>query len=282
MELWYQRMERKQVEKILVSAMGALGHKRLVAGMRSARARDSKSAVRKLTEVVDGHRRFRADPPDLIRPEFSDTVMAQLTAVFDGYRESLTGERRVLFDRFRVVDFAHKVVGVGSVGLYSWAVLLEGNDEDDVLVLQFKQAESSVLESLVGGEARPRGSSRRRGPAAHAGGVGCLPRLDDEPQRRRVLRAPAARHEVVARGDGGEDRGPHRLCPADRRHARARPRPLRRTRRRSPGISARARSPTARSPTSESPTPTWPSRTTRTSSGRSPAAGSRRGRRAIE
>jgi uncharacterized protein (DUF2252 family) len=45
-----------------------------------------------------------------------------------------------------VIDIGHKVVGVGSVGLLAWVLLLQGRDHDDILVLQVKQAQHSVLE----------------------------------------------------------------------------------------------------------------------------------------
>src|SRR5262249_38861705 len=64
------------------------------------------------------------------------------------YRESLSPERKVLIDRYQVMDIALKVVGVGSVGtVCAVALLMAAND--DVLFLQIKQAGPSVLESYV-------------------------------------------------------------------------------------------------------------------------------------
>jgi uncharacterized protein (DUF2252 family) len=62
------------------------------------------------------------------------------------YRRTLASDRKVLFDRYRPVDMARKVVGVGSVGLFSWVVLMIGQDEKDPLVLQIKEAQESVLQ----------------------------------------------------------------------------------------------------------------------------------------
>jgi len=45
---------------------------------------------------------------------------------------------------------ARKVVGVGSVGTRAWMTLLLGRDSDDPLILQFKEANSSVLEPYLG------------------------------------------------------------------------------------------------------------------------------------
>ena len=63
------------------------------------------------------------------------------------YRRSLTPERRVLLERYRLADAAYKVVGVGSVGtLCGVALMVSGNGE--TLRLQFKEATRSVLEAF--------------------------------------------------------------------------------------------------------------------------------------
>jgi uncharacterized protein (DUF2252 family) len=69
-----------------------------------------------------------------------------------GYRESLIPARRLLLDRFEVVDYAIKVVGVGSVGTYCGILLLMSGNGDP-LFLQFKQARQSVLEPYCGASA---------------------------------------------------------------------------------------------------------------------------------
>jgi len=65
------------------------------------------------------------------------------------YGKSLAPERRLLLDRYRLVDFAFKVVGIGSVGLdCGIALLISGNG--DPLFLQIKEARRSVLEPYCG------------------------------------------------------------------------------------------------------------------------------------
>jgi uncharacterized protein (DUF2252 family) len=63
-------------------------------------------------------------------------------------------------DRYRYVDLAHKVVGVGSVGTRCWIVLLLGHDRNDPLFLQVKEAGPSVLAPFVG-RSRYRNQGRR-------------------------------------------------------------------------------------------------------------------------
>ncbi|HEX7442441.1 MAG TPA: DUF2252 family protein, partial [Acidimicrobiales bacterium] len=66
------------------------------------------------------------------------------------YRRSLSGDRRKLVERYRFVELARKVVGVGSVGTRAWVALLVGRDDDDPLFLQIKEAEASVMEAHLG------------------------------------------------------------------------------------------------------------------------------------
>ena len=84
----------------------------------------------------------------------SDTEhdFADVSDVTESYRGTLTRDRRHMVDRFRVVDAARKVVGVGSVGTGCFIALLEGPDHPatDLIVLQIKEAQPSVLEPYVG------------------------------------------------------------------------------------------------------------------------------------
>lgn len=70
--------------------------------------------------------------------------------VMQGYRDSLPYERRYLLDRFTLVDVARQVVGVGSVGMQVYLLLLEGRTGTDLLFLQIKQAGPSVYEQHLG------------------------------------------------------------------------------------------------------------------------------------
>jgi uncharacterized protein (DUF2252 family) len=68
---------------------------------------------------------------------------------FRAYRATLQADRRHLLERFRIVDAARKVVGVGSVGTRAFIVLLQGRDQQDPLFLQIKEATASVLEKYL-------------------------------------------------------------------------------------------------------------------------------------
>jgi uncharacterized protein (DUF2252 family) len=104
--------------------------------------------VAKYTEVVDGAIRLKTDPP-VISP-VSRRTAAAVTVALRGYVESLSVERRAYLAAYRVVDVAHKVVGVGSVGTYDYIVLLTGDGERDQLLLQVKEAEPSAVKTALG------------------------------------------------------------------------------------------------------------------------------------
>src|SRR5262249_55359526 len=117
---------------------------------------DSLRAFAKLTELVDGEPRIVSDPPlivplaDLVPAGEEQQVREAFQTLIRSYRRTLPADRRMLIERYRYVDAAHKVVGGGSVGTRAWIVLLLGGDKDDPLFLQAKEAEASVLEPFLG------------------------------------------------------------------------------------------------------------------------------------
>ena len=135
---------------------------------KRAKRRTSAGAARKLTHSVDGHLQIIEDPPVRIRlaslrPD--EAVSEQVVGVLQRYHDSLPYERRHLLDRFTFVDGARQVVGVGSVGMRVYLVLLEGRNGDP-LFLQVKQAGRSVYEKFLGASPYPRSTDGQR-EAAH-------------------------------------------------------------------------------------------------------------------
>ena len=92
--------------------------------------------------------RLRTDPP--VITAVSRRTAAAVTAALRPYLESLSVERRAYLAAYHVVDVAHKVVGVGSVGTYDYIVLLMGDGEHDELLLQVKEAEPSAVRTALG------------------------------------------------------------------------------------------------------------------------------------
>lgn len=141
LEVWYESVD---ADSLLPLVRSDHHRRRVQSSLTRARRRTSLQALGKLTEIVDGRRRIITDPP-LLEPAGAPD-MASLRKIFSDYRSTLSEERRLLLDRYRFVDAARKVVGVGSVGTRCFIVLLTGRDADDPLFLQIKEARPSVLE----------------------------------------------------------------------------------------------------------------------------------------
>jgi uncharacterized protein (DUF2252 family) len=156
LDVWYARLEADDIMRQLqASARGADQKRRLRRGeevIAKAAARTNLQAAGKLTQLVDGQRRFVRQPPvlellvDLLPDDQRHRLEHGLADLVASYAESLLPERRSLLSQFQVTDMARKVVGVGSVGTRCWILLLVGRDVQDPLILQAKEAQPSVLE----------------------------------------------------------------------------------------------------------------------------------------
>jgi len=166
LEVWYAHLAEDELQKGISSAAaeasktkkGAKVARRAEKSARrnaaKARTRDSLQALSKLAELVDGQYRIVSQPPIVVPARDVDAayglsqeqVEHALHAQFRAYRATLRDDQRQLLERFRFVDLARKVVGVGSVGTRAFIVLLQGRDQGDPLFLQVKEATASVLE----------------------------------------------------------------------------------------------------------------------------------------
>src|SRR3954470_324410 len=149
LEIWYDLITADALLRLFEPEERERAAQRLA--KRAAR-RTSVGAARKLTRVVDGHLRIIEDPPIRVRPpeDFAtDALIGAAAEIVQAYHDSLPYERRYLFDRFTVVDVVRQVVGVGSVGMQVYLVLLEGRRGTDPLFLQIKQAAPSVYEPYL-------------------------------------------------------------------------------------------------------------------------------------
>ena len=158
LDIWYDQTTAADIERELFEGLRSTNAKadvkdarqRLNALFAKTRGKDQLKATAALTAFVDGEWRIRDDPPVVTHIE-TPGGPAALAKTFSDYRATLAENRRELVERYRFVDFALKVVGVGSVGTRCFIVLLEGRDQDDPLILQAKEATASVLEPYVEG-----------------------------------------------------------------------------------------------------------------------------------
>jgi len=157
-EVWYSRRDVDEISRALESEASGADRRRLAKNVARAQDRDSLRALSKLTEVRDGQIRIASRPPLLVPIEEMaasegidpDELSSMLAHLLASYRDTLEDSARALVERYRYVDAAHKVVGVGSVGTRSWIALLLGRGKSDPLILQLKEAGPSVLEPFAG------------------------------------------------------------------------------------------------------------------------------------
>ena len=155
LEVWYSHLDIESAIQEYGSQFKPKMVKRTEKNVAKARTKDSMTAFSKLTEVVDGKARIVDQSPlivpiaQLVQGRERDEMFEELRQLLRGYRETLAFDRRVLLEEFELMDFARKVVGVGSVGTRAYIALLLGRDGQDPLFLQMKEAEASVLEEFL-------------------------------------------------------------------------------------------------------------------------------------
>ena len=142
LELWYQRIDATQVAELHFEALG-----KSTSDAPPHPVTDH--LFPKLTEAVGKTRQIKEELPLVFRPRRGDRTITNVRRLLAQYRATLSADRRMLLDRFELVDVAIKVVGVGSVGTRCAVALLMGSDKDS-LFLQLKEARASVLEPYAG------------------------------------------------------------------------------------------------------------------------------------
>jgi uncharacterized protein (DUF2252 family) len=142
----YQRLD---VDHLQQSTTYKSLHAEIKRAAARARRRTSDRALPKLTSERTGKRRIVEDPPLVTR--ISDADAEELAQGLDEYLGTLAPHWRRALGGYTLIDIAHKVIGVGSVGLRAYVALLEGSSPDDVVFLQLKQARRSVLARHVHG-----------------------------------------------------------------------------------------------------------------------------------
>ena len=114
-----------------------------------ARTNTNHYITEKFIEETPKGPRFIERLPLIVHAEISafggGPVIDLLDQALQTYTISLSSDRRHLLNRYKLIDWVRKVVGVGSVGTSCWALYLQGLDIHDPLFLQFKRAQKSVL-----------------------------------------------------------------------------------------------------------------------------------------
>jgi uncharacterized protein (DUF2252 family) len=142
--------DRLNLDRLHRAAGGATGRRAIENAAARARKRTSDRALPRFTEQHDGGLRLVQEPPLITRPD--PEQYERIAVALDDYLQTLRTQWAVILGGYRLVDVAHKVVGVGSVGLRAYIALCEGSSPDDVLFLQLKQARRSVVAQYVHGD----------------------------------------------------------------------------------------------------------------------------------
>lgn len=144
LDVWYSRIGEQDILAAL-SPEARVGAEKIMA---KAKQRGHMQVLDKMAELVDDRHRIVEQAPLIVRETHmpdGQPVSEVLAPTMDLYLRSLPEERQRLLARYRFLDVARKVVGVGSVGTRCWVLLMGGNGPGDPLFLQYKEAQPSVL-----------------------------------------------------------------------------------------------------------------------------------------
>jgi uncharacterized protein (DUF2252 family) len=152
LKVWYSRIDVDEVTRLFDVLQPRKAVLRRRADIAKARQRTSLKAFLKMCDQIDGQYRIRPAHPVIVRfpIERHPGALAELRHAIMLYQESLPEDRREVLRRYYFGDFARKVVGVGSVGLEAFVLLLLGDRADEPLFLQIKEAQESVLAPFAG------------------------------------------------------------------------------------------------------------------------------------
>ncbi len=146
LDVWYSHVDvRDRLEAARESASKS-DIKTAKKTQAKAQRKTNTGALDRLAERVDGQWRIKDEPPLIERAHVTPELRKRLGDFYRQYLDSLPKHLLPLMHHYKVVDFARKVVGVGSVGTQAFVLLLIGTRHGDALFLQLKEADDSVLE----------------------------------------------------------------------------------------------------------------------------------------
>ena len=163
LDIWYSLVE---ADRLLESASSKKARKAGQNAINKAKRKNHKHVLDKLAEEQGGKLRIRSQPPlivplrDIPDQSSRETLHHSIMESYEQYLTQVPDEIEHLLKQYRPLDFAVKVVGVGSVGTRCFIMLLQGRDQNDPFFLQIKQANPSVLEEYLGASHYPSNGQR--------------------------------------------------------------------------------------------------------------------------
>lgn len=145
LDLWYMKFS---VEQILEEAKSKKSRKLLTEAIEKAKKNTNKRTFYKITQGALGCFEIAEQRPLIYHPFNLKEARSAIESFIDKYAHTLAPDRKYLFEQFKIIDVALKVVGVGSVGTRCYVTLFT-NQHNDPLFLQVKEARASVLTPYV-------------------------------------------------------------------------------------------------------------------------------------
>lgn len=162
LDVWYARLNVDDLLTIIEQNDDDKVVARAQKTVEKAHTKTNLGALERYAELTPDGWQIKSDPPVIERLPLDHLPMARavIDQGWEAYLSTLGIAQRVLVGRYRMVDFARKVVGVGSVGTRAFMLLTMGDRDDDPLFLQMKEAQASVLEPYAGASAYPQHGQR--------------------------------------------------------------------------------------------------------------------------
>ena len=147
LDLWYSRVDASE----LVERMRDAPVVRAISKQEQEAHRQLHEHVSpRLVADESGAHHIIDDAPLVFHFMSDSSLEAELKTSLTRFEDTLRDDIRILLNRYQEADFAMKVVGVGSVGTRCAVALFDGRTADDLLILQIKEATTSVLERYGG------------------------------------------------------------------------------------------------------------------------------------
>jgi len=146
LEVWYSELS---ADLLVARAATPAARKRWRRREAEAMLNTSSHEFPKIAAMERARARIVNHPPLIYHPRDMAAIGKRVRKMFQQYRATLSEDRRIVLDRYELVDVARKVVGVGSVGTRCAVALLMAAPRDPLL-LQFKEARASVLAPYAG------------------------------------------------------------------------------------------------------------------------------------
>ncbi len=150
LDVYYHRREITHDLPILSRRADKASLSQMRKDFAKAETRTSVGSLERFAErLPDGSFRLHEEPP-LVERLTGHHVLDVVQEDFARYTSTLDPEKAAVIERYRFQDVARKVVGVGSVGIEAYIILLVGDRDDDPLFLQLKEVKESVFAPYAG------------------------------------------------------------------------------------------------------------------------------------